>query len=83
MSGVLSEQTDALRTDGPAPRPQYVRRRKKDRPLCCRCGTPYFAGSTQGSVVYYYPKCRCLVPNRKVYRSRLYVVPTRQILPAA
>lgn len=47
----------------------YVRRRKRDRPLCRLCGRGYFAGSTRGRITYYYPSCRCLVPNRKVMRE--------------
>lgn len=49
----------------------YVRRRKEDRPRCGRCGTPYRAGSTHGPVTYYYPACRCVVPNRKMRRRPL------------
>jgi hypothetical protein len=46
----------------------YLRQRKCDRPVCRRCGRPYVAGSTQHVVTYYYPTCRCVVPNRKVLR---------------
>ena len=48
----------------------YVRRRKQNAPRCPRCGRRLLAGSTRGAVVYYYPACRCVIPNRKMYRTR-------------
>lgn len=50
----------------------YARRRKRDRPVCPVCGTPYRCEHTAGPVSYYYPRCRCRVPNRKVFRERVY-----------
>jgi hypothetical protein len=49
-------------------RVRYARRRPADRPRCPHCAAPYRAGSTLRAVTYYYPTCRCLVPNRKCLR---------------
>lgn len=51
----------------------YQRRRKADRPRCPLCGWPFWAGSTQRAVTYYYPGCRCLVLPAKAIRARVWV----------
>lgn len=55
----------------------YTRRRKQDRPRCDRCHCPYWAGSTQRAVTYYYPGCRCLVRSKKAARARRWVAEDR------
>jgi len=56
-----------------ARRALYVRRRKRDRPICVCCGRPYAAGSTRGPVTYYYATCQCMgrSPSTKRFRLRL------------
>lgn len=42
---------------------RYRRRGRNSGPRCRKCGSLYRAASTQQTVTYYYPTCRCAPPH--------------------